>query len=490
MWVPLDFKKIKLYSNEKKTLLLAGLFFAINTIFIIYDIYYFSLLPIAILILYLSIFRFDYLFWILIFCTPLSINLFNVDAGLGLSVPTEPILFGMMIIFFIKLALEKSFDKRIIRHPITIAIIIYLIWILFTSITSEIPVVSFKFFLTRLWFIVSFFFIATQIFKRIEHIYKYFWLYFISFSFVIIYSTTKLLHSDFTKHITYTVMHPFYNDHTAYGAALAMMIPVFIGFIFNSAVKKNIKYISGFLVLFLITATIFSYSRAAWLSLIIALIIFLIIYFRINFKVVLSIIALFIIYLLIFPNNLIFSIEKNNQDSSLNLAEHVQSMSNIKSDASNLERLNRWSSAMRMFHDRPFTGWGPGTYQFLYAPYQLSREKTIISTDLGDNGNAHSEYIGPLSESGIFGLLTFLAILITVFRTSIKIYKKSSNSQVRNLVIISLLGLVTYYTHGFLNNFLDTDKASALFWGFIAIVVSLDVYYFQTENISEIEKKI
>jgi O-antigen ligase len=276
-------------------------------------------------------------------------------------------------------------------------------------------------------------------------------------------------------------MHPFYNDHTAYGAALAMMIPVFIGFIFNSGVKKKIQLLAGLIVLFLLTAIVISYSRAAWLSLFIALIIFLIIYFRINFKVVIAVVDLFIGYIFLFPNNILFSLKKNNQDSSLNLAEHVQSISNIKSDASNLERLNRWNSALRMFQERPFTGWGPGTYQFLYAPYQLSKEKTIISTDLGDNGNAHSEYIGPLSESGILGLLTFLTIIFFVFKTSIKIYKNSANSQVRNLVLISLLGLVTYYIHGFLNNFLDTDKASALFWGFTAIIASLDVYHFHTE---------
>jgi len=28
-----------------------------------------------------------------------------------------------------------------------------------------------------------------------------------------------------------------------------------------------------------------------------------------------------------------------------------------------------------------------------------------------------------------------------------------------------------------LNNFLDTDKASALFWGFTAAIVALDVYH-------------
>ena len=34
---------------------------------------------------------------------------------------------------------------------------------------------------------------------------------------------------------------------------------------------------------------------------------------------------------------------------------------------------------------------------------------------------------------------------------------------------------MTYFIHGVLNNYLDTDKASALFWGFLAILVAMDL---------------
>ena len=40
-----------------------------------------------------------------------------------------------------------------------------------------------------------------------------------------------------------------------------------------------------------------------------------------------------------------------------------------------------------------------------------------------------------------------------------------------------ILGLVTYYLHGGLNNFLDTDKASVPFWAFTAMIVLLDLKY-------------
>jgi hypothetical protein len=41
----------------------------------------------------------------------------------------------------------------------------------------------------------------------------------------------------------------------------------------------------------------------------------------------------------------------------------------------------------------------------------------------------------------------------------------------RRLAMGVFLGLMTYFVHGVLNNYLDTDKASALFWGFFALLL-------------------
>jgi hypothetical protein len=41
--------------------------------------------------------------------------------------------------------------------------------------------------------------------------------------------------------------------------------------------------------------------------------------------------------------------------------------------------------------------------------------------------------------------------------------------------LAALAGLVTYYIHGLLNNFLDTDKISVPFWGFTAMIVAIDI---------------
>ena len=47
----------------------------------------------------------------------------------------------------------------------------------------------------------------------------------------------------------------------------------------------------------------------------------------------------------------------------------------------------------------------------------------------------------------------------------------------RRILLAAFLGLITYYLHGILNNYLDTDKASVPFWGFTAIIMLLDIKY-------------
>lgn len=132
-----------------------------------------------------------------------------------------------------------------------------------------------------------------------------------------------------------------------------------------------------------------------------------------------------------------------------------------------------------MFVDRPVFGFGPGTYMFQYAPFQKNDEKTIISTNLGEVGNAHSEYLGPLSEGGLFGSLSFVALLIASLYYGINLYKRIPEGDLMKQLVLGLvLGLITYYIHGILNNYLDTDKASVPFWTFIASIVALDIYHY------------
>jgi len=457
----------------------ASLAFIAMNVYLFHENMYWGLaIPFILVLLILYIFSLDNVILLITFLTPLAINLKNADFGIGISLPSEPLMFGVLLLFILKLLQERFYDPKIMRHPVTIAIIINLVWILITCFTSKLPIVSIKFMVARLWFVIPFYFAGILLFTNLKNIKKFQWLYIIPLIIVIFYALYNHSHYAFDKPYSNRVMKPFYNDHTAYGAIIAMFLPVFTGFAFSWKTKKKSLRLISFIVLgILLIGIIFSYSRAAWVSVAAALGVYLMIRFRIRYYWLLFALVIATGIFFTFQYQFLDKLEKNKQDSSTDFAEHVQSISNISSDASNLERLNRWSAALRLFRERPFFGWGPGTYQFVYAPYQRAQDKTIISTDYGDMGNAHSEYIGPLSESGVFGMLTFLGIVVTVIMTGIRVYNRTKNKEVKLLSLTIMLGLVTYYVHGIMNNFLDTDKASVPFWGFTAILVAMDLYH-------------
>jgi O-antigen ligase len=452
-------------------------FMAVNAYLFLHDKLWGLAIPFVLLLLILYIFSLDNVLLLITFLTPVAVNLKDAEFGIGISLPSEPLMFGVLLLFIIKLLHERFYDHRITTHPVSIAIIINLVWIFITCFTSEIPIVSIKFIIARLWFVIPFYFAGILLFTDIKNIKKFQWLYVIPLLLVIFYTLYNHSTYGFDKPHSNMVMKPFYNDHTAYGAIIALFLPVFTGFTLSRQFNKSFRVVSFIVLAILVTGIIFSYSRAAWLSVAGAIVVFVIIRLRIRLIWILTILIVGIGLFFMFRFQFLDKLEKNKQDSSTDFVEHVQSISNISSDASNLERINRWAAAIRLFKEKPIFGWGPGTYQFVYAPYQRSKEKTIISTNYGDMGNAHSEYIGPMSESGVLGMLTFLGVVITVIITGLRVYRKAENKEVKLITLMILLGLVTYYVHGLMNNFLDTDKASVPFWGFTAIIVAMDLYH-------------
>ncbi len=466
-------------------LISAGFIF-LNAWFVIHkETLLLSALPLLLGILLLAVFSFEKIIYIIVFFVPLSVPLsyFMPWLTFDLYLPTEPLLMGVLILFILKVVHERNFDKKILTHPVSLAIFVNLAWILITAATSTMPAVSFKFLLARMWFVVAFYFLAIKIFSGKKNMERYVWLYLIPLLMVIFYTTYR--HAGYgllDKQAAHYVVSPFYNDHTAYGAALAFYLPFTVLFAFHRVYSKKVKRISLIFLAILLIALVLSYSRAAWVSVIAATAAWILIKLRIRFKPLFITAVLLLGLVFSFQTQIVMHLERNTVKSSSNLLEHVSSISNISSDASNLERINRWKCALRMFEEKPLFGFGPGTYMFQYAPYQVNKERTIISTNIGDKGNAHSEYLGPLSESGIPGLITFLLIIITVIYSGIHAWSRLTDARMKGILLAALTGLITYYVHGFLNNFLDTDKLSVPFWGFTAMIVAADLYSRQQAN--------
>lgn len=463
------------------------LFYSVSILFLALNFYFLvqretlliSLLPLLAAVVFTALVRMDRLLLLVAFFTPLSLPLNKLAAGLSFDMylPTEPLLFGLLLLFLFKLAENRSFDKSLLKHPISLALYFYLGWMLLTSLTSTMPVVSLKFWLAKVWFLTAFYWMGILLFRNKKNIYWFVGLYCGAFVLVIFYAWSRHLALGFHNvQAAHFVMNPFYKDHTSYGAMLAFFIPFLLGITLFPKLQTSYRLLAALALVLFAVALVLSYSRAAWLSLLVGTSVWLLIRLKIRFRPLFLTAVSTVALVWIFQAPILQFLERNDQESSADLMTHISSMTNVTSDASNLERLNRWSCAIRMFEEKPVFGWGPGTYMFQYAPFQLTRHRTIISTNSANRGNAHSEYLGPLAESGLLGLLSFVVLAALILYRGIHAYSATNDPEARLLLLSAIIGIVTYLVHGLLNNFLDTDKASVPFWAFVAIIVVYDLY--------------
>ncbi len=469
----------KAYAEHKGIFILSLIFIATNAILMAFEIFWFTGLPFVLIFAYIAIRALDRFILFIVFLTPLSVPLeyYYPQLGFNLQLITEPLLILVMLIFFYRIIHERQFDRHILTHPVSWLIYLQLFWMFMTSVTSSMPLVSFKFLVSRMWFLVAFYFLAAAMFQKRSMMRWYLWVYLPSMLVVVASAIIYLSQFGLFSHeMAYRAAHPFFRDHTSYGAIIAMLIPVIVALASFKKYPVPLRILAWIIFSIFCFALLLSYTRAAWISIFVIAGILLIVKLRISWKLVGLGVFLTASVLYLYRTDIFLKLEQNQQDSSKDIAKHIESISNIRTDASNLERINRWNSAFRMFHERPLVGWGPGTYMFQYAPFQASREKTIISTNRGDWGNAHSEYIGPLAESGIPGLVIMIVLVIASIWLGFRVYYAAEPySQERIFSLALTLGLITYYIHGILNNFLDTDKASALVWGYTAMLVAMDI---------------
>jgi O-antigen ligase len=438
--------------------------------------YYILTLPLFILLIGLFLVSIENVYYLVAFCTPISIKL--MVGSSGINIPDEPLMLVFLLLFLVKLFRNFDSFRPILKHPITVLILINLAWLFITSVTSVLPIVSFKFLLARIWTVVFGFFWGSLIFKQTKNIKSFFTAFGLGLCLVIIYTTINHAATGFSQERSMLVMHPLMDDHTVYSAVCSIIfIYALVLLTFkNGGVTYLGKALAFLFACFCSVGIALSYSRAAVLSLIFAFGLYLLLKLKIQFKTLL--IALFVTLALAitFADQIYQNVKYNKAVSGKNLATDIRSISNVRTDESNVERINRWESGYRMFLEKPFFGYGPGTYMFEYSPYQRAHEMTSISTTHGTMGAMHSVYFGPLVVCGVIGLLIIVALFLTYISTLMRIYYNPSSREIKMLSLAILLAMSSYFFHGLLNNFLDQDKIAVIFWAMMGMAVGMDFY--------------
>ncbi|SHI98342.1 O-antigen ligase family protein [Lutispora thermophila] len=142
--------------------------------------------------------------------------------------------------------------------------------------------------------------------------------------------------------------------------------------------------------------------------------------------------------------------------------QRISTIGNVQ-DTSNAYRTYIWEGTINMIKDFWVTGVGYGYWAFknTFLEYGIKGSKAWHS---------HNMYLEIMAEMGIFGILTFAWVVLSIFVTTIKFSKKTKDRYFSYVSIGLLCGFLSIMVHGVAEHILYMPKSVILFWMFAAFI--------------------
>jgi O-antigen ligase len=110
-------------------------------------------------------------------------------------------------------------------------------------------------------------------------------------------------------------------------------------------------------------------------------------------------------------------------------------------DTSRIMRAQVWTDALDLLGDYPVLGTGAGTFDSVFPRYQ-TRYTTFRFE------HAENDYLETATDLGIAGLTLFLALVVSFFGTTVKLWRQRKNTFVTCMTAGSLASCVAIAVHG------------------------------------------
>ncbi len=153
------------------------------------------------------------------------------------------------------------------------------------------------------------------------------------------------------------------------------------------------------------------------------------------------------------------------------LRDRAASIVNVKSDWSNIERLNIWRTTVAMIRDRPLLGVGKGNYETV-----MDRYRKKYGADL--HGHAHNTLLQVTAENGLIGLVGYLYIWFVFFREMIRNLKPETGSLTRGVTVGAIGALVGFHVAGLFEYNLR-GEVGAMMWFIVGLGLAARAGHFE-----------
>ncbi len=451
------------------------LFFAFFLGYLVTDELVLLALPFGLLVLLWSLGDFRRLYLLIWATIPFTIEV-DLSGGLSTDFPAEALMWLSCLLLVGYLFLyHKSIDFTFILQPVFVILVIHFFWIIFTSIISEEPLISFKYTLAKSWYLICFILIPLILFRDIKD-FKQWGLFFLIplIGTVIIIMIRHSQYGFSFENINKAVI-PIYRNHVDYACCLGIILP-FVWFM-RRWFENNMAKVFILVAMGLILAGIyFSYTRAAWLCVPMAIGSFYVIKFRLM-RAVIPIalgIAILIVGWLAYDNTYINYSPDYEKTISHKKFDDLVSATYKMEDISTVERFYRWVAGYYMLKDKPLAGFGPGGFYSHYHSY-VDRHFTTYVSDNPEHSGMHNYYLMVAVDQGVIGLVIFLVLIILVLLYGERLYHSMARGPKKEFLMAALVSFCSILFILTLNDMVETDKVGSFFFFCIAVVILIGV---------------
>jgi len=454
---------------------LAGLFIVLAGIAVFTEQYFLATIPFAILLFYAGWQNRNIIFFALLFTLPLSFE-YSFSSGVGTDIPDEFLMLFVSGLFILYCVYSPgAIVKNILQHPLSVFLVISLIWTLITVLFSTHPLVSIKFLLAKSWYAGAFIVAPLIVFREKKLISMA--AATIAGSMFIVAMIALIRHNNdgFRFANINEAVYPFFRNHVNYSAMLVCTTPILFAF-FTRVKKRNLRILTGFAIIIVLIAMAFSYSRGAWVALLAGVCAYWLIKKRLLFCAFIAAIIFLLVSVFWLKNNDRYLRYSNDFKTTIfhkNFAEHLVATYKLK-DVSTAERFYRWVAGVRMIKDNWLTGYGPNTFYNNYKEYTVPAFKTWVS-DNKDHSTVHNYFLLIAIEQGIPGLFFFIVLLGALLYYAQHLYHRVKDIFYKSAAIAVGVIVTMIIVVNFLSDLIETDKIGSLFFLCIATLIVTDI---------------
>lgn len=432
------------------------------------------LAPLFLLFFQISVHRLHWIFYLLLISIPLSTEV-DLPGGFATDFPDELLmwwLFGFGLVYVLHPATADI--RKILKHPITVALAVHWLWILFTSLSSQDVWVSLKYWISKTWYLFVFYILAYLFLKNEKRLFRFALLSIGTAALTVMIIEWKHAGSGFAFDQINTAVRPFYRNHVNYACLLVCLLPYAWPVWHLLKRKAFFRMVWIGLVLVLLAGIFFSYTRAAYLALPAVILVYPVVRWKWVNRAMLILPALGIAAMIYFTSGnryLELAPDYNKAVTHVEFGTLLEATPQGK-DISTMERLYRWVAGVRMVGEKYLVGFGPAGFYSAYPAYTLHRFSTYVSEN-PDRSGIHNYYLMTAVEQGLPGLIFFL-VLIWLFFLEAQPLLRAKLPALRHWGFAATMSMSSILVILFFNDMVETDKVGTYFFLNFAILLRLN----------------